>query len=100
MNDSSADNRLRDIITAAVMGNEFLADTIIAAIHERYWLIQRPTPDRPDRIVRKAESMRTLHYMHYIGCGVTDPLPWSKLTDAQKVPWILRAAADEAEVQQ
>ena len=50
----------------------------------------------PAVIVRRAARMR---FERYHGMGAK-PLPWSKLTDAQKVPWILRAAADEEEVQQ
>lgn len=47
----------------------------------------------PTTVVRRAARMR---FERYHGMGAK-PLPWSNLTDAQKVPWILRAAANGAE---
>ncbi|MBM4469868.1 hypothetical protein GS982_19930 [Rhodococcus hoagii] len=44
---------------------------------------------RPDEIVRWAEMARAKH----AGPG---GLPWHRLTDAQKVPWIVRAAQSSA----
>ncbi|AVP71282.1 hypothetical protein [Prescottella equi] len=44
---------------------------------------------RPDEVVRLAAELRAEH----AGPG---GLPWSKLTDAQKVPWIVRAAQSPA----
>lgn len=44
---------------------------------------------RPDEIVRLAAKLRAEH----AGPG---GLPWAKLTDAQKVPWIVRAAQSPA----
>lgn len=45
-------------------------------------------PDTPDIIVRRASALRSAHY---IKAGA-HPLDWSKLTDAQKLPWLLQAA--------
>lgn len=42
---------------------------------------------RPDHVVDLAALMRRTHYAK-LGAKA---LPWEQLTDAQKVPWILRA---------
>lgn len=56
-------------------------------------VIQLPEPaERLDVIVHRAEQLR-LGY--YASRGVL-PLLWSKLTDAQKLPWLLRAMTDRA----
>ncbi len=48
------------------------------------------TPKRPDEIVRKAAMLRWAHYIEQDA----EPLPWPTLTDAQKLPWLLKAASE------
>ena len=42
---------------------------------------------RPDEAVRQAAMLRR---QHYVNMGAV-PLPWPKLADAQKLPWLLKA---------
>lgn len=44
---------------------------------------------RPDEVVRKAAALRRDHYEKL---GVMGQLWWGELTDAQKLPWLLKAA--------
>lgn len=45
---------------------------------------------RPDLVVSRAAENRRRHYQ----AAGTVPLDWGRLTDAQKVPWILQAAKE------
>lgn len=49
--------------------------------------------ERPDMVVRRAEQAR---WFHYANKGAK-PLPWSSLTDAQKLPWLLRATQEKSQ---
>lgn len=44
---------------------------------------------RPDEVVRRAAAMR---FQHYRRQGVLNQSRWEQLTDAQKLPWLLRAS--------
>lgn len=48
-----------------------------------------PKPEQPENVVRRASALRFAHYLQ-IGAH---PLEWSQLTDAQKLPWLLKSAA-------
>jgi hypothetical protein len=48
-----------------------------------------PKPEQPETVVRRAAALRFAHYLQ-IGAH---PLEWSQLTDAQKLPWLLKSAA-------
>lgn len=77
-NDNNAAERVRQAIrgASALLGLPGLAVVQLASVE-------------PARVVEHAALLRRQNY-----CACAHILEWDKLTDAQKVPWIIRAAAE------